>query len=54
MAGLDVHIDLEGRTWQTVLARSNLARGRATITFGHDGAHGWNTLTGSRWRLRLR
>ena len=38
MADFEVHIDLEGRTRQIGLARSNRARGRETIVFGYDGA----------------
>ena len=37
MADIEVHIDLDGRTRQIGLARSNRVRGRETIIFGYDG-----------------
>lgn len=37
MADFEVHIDLEGRTWQIGLARSNRVRGSETILFEYDG-----------------
>ncbi len=38
MADFEVHIDLDGRTRQIGLARSNRVRGRETIVFGYDDA----------------
>ena len=38
MTDFEVHIDLDGRTRQVGLARSNRARGTETIVFGYDGA----------------
>ena len=38
MADFEVHIDLDGRTRQVGLARSNRVRGRETIVFGYDDA----------------
>ena len=37
MADIEVHIDLDGRTRQIGLARSNRVRGRETVIFGYDG-----------------
>ena len=39
MADFEVHIDLEGRTQQVGLARSNWVRGKETILFEY--AAGW-------------
>ena len=38
MADFEIHVDLEGRTRQIGLARSNRTRGRETIVFGYDDA----------------
>ena len=38
MADFEVHIDLEGRTRQIGLTRSNCVRGGETIIFGYDDA----------------
>ena len=37
MADFEVHIDLNGRTRQIGLARSNRVRGRESVIFGNDG-----------------
>ena len=37
MADFEVHIDLDGRTRQAGLARSNRVRGTETIVFEYDG-----------------
>ena len=37
MADIEVHIDLDGRTRQIGLARSNRVRGGETVIFGYDG-----------------
>jgi serine/threonine-protein kinase HipA len=38
MADFEVHIDLDGRTRATGLARSNRVRGTETVLFEYDGA----------------
>ena len=38
MVDFEVHIDLDGRTRQIGLARSNRVRGRESIVFGYDDA----------------
>ena len=37
MVDFEVHVDLDGRTRQIGLARSNRVRGRETVVFGYDG-----------------
>jgi len=38
VADFEVHIDLDGRTRQVGLARSNRVRGTETVTFEYDSA----------------